>query len=69
MAVDGNEGTYMNVAKGVMGVASAIPIVGSFFKLFDKVMDGIWGAVKDARYESRMKSIVSIVMNNSDPKA
>lgn len=59
----------MTAAHAVLGVAAAIPVIGSFFKMFDQAVEAIHGKIKENRYEQRMNSIVSIIMKNNDPKA
>jgi hypothetical protein len=67
--VEGKEGLAAGAAHVVLGLASAIPVIGSFFKMFDDAVTAIHGKIKENRYEQRMNSIVSIIMKNNDPKA
>lgn len=53
-----------NIAGTVAKVASNIPIIGGFFKLIDKAIDGLYEARRKTTYEHRVNAITKIIVQN-----
>ena len=50
-------------------LAGNLPIFNGIVDTIDSIVDGIYGAVKDKRFEDRVNAINMIIMLNKDPKA
>ena len=63
-----NQSKGVKFAKGALSagktLAKGIPLVGNIFSLIDKAIDAVYSAVKEKRYDDRVKSITKIIMEN-----
>ena len=70
------KGSENLIAKGLGKVASFvaetgkdIPIVGSILSVIDGLVDSIYSAIKEKRFDNKMNAINKIITQNNDPNA